>query len=192
MNINKHIVKELRMDFAKALLKAYETRWSYINTFEVQILFSSPVASYIGWTKEDERNINLNIVSIDTPQFSNSPIEVYQGDRWKIHNGRDEMYKFSITFRDQDQMALYRKFVSAYMLGKHQYFNVAKMHITLWKEADYLNESAKKTLFDFADCMIDSVSQLQFSNVTENQIAEFTVQFKTATPILTPFDTKGA
>lgn len=177
------------MDFAKALLKAYETRWSYVNSFEVQILFSPTVASYIGWTKEDERNINLNIVSINTPQFSNNPIEVFQGDRFKIHNGRDELYTFSITFRDQDQMSLYRKFVSAYMLGKHQYFDVAKMHVTLWKEADYLNETAKKTLFDFADCMIASVGQIDFNTTTEGQIAEFTVEFKTSTPILTPFDT---
>jgi hypothetical protein len=41
-----------------------------------------------------------------------------------------------------------------------------------------------KKLFDFKGVMIESVSQLQFSNNTENQIAEFTVQLKTPEPLI--------
>jgi hypothetical protein len=173
------------MDFATAVSKAYETKWDYINSFTVDISFADNVAKAIGWTVEDKRNINLNIISIDTPQFSNQPIEVYVGDRWKIHNGRDELYRFSITFRDQDQLTLYRKFVKAYLMQRTEYFDYTKLQIILSKDDDYItSESNRRNLFDFQDTMIDNVSQIQFNNTTETQIVEFSVTFKCATPIL--------
>lgn len=169
------------MELAKAIQKAYDTKWSYVNSFTVHMMFAPATKAFIGWTEQDARDVNLNIISIDTPQFTNSGIEVYTGDRWKIHNGRDELYKFSMTFRDQDQMDLYKKFIAAYLYQKHAYFDDAKMHITLMKDADYINETSK-ILFDFNDVFIESVSQVQFNNTTEAQIAEFTVEFKTPTP----------
>jgi hypothetical protein len=171
------------MDLAKGLLKAYETKWSYVNSFRTHIQFAGPIKRAIGWTNADEENINLNIVSIDTPQFSNQSIEVFVADRWKVHSGRDELYRFSITFRDQDQMKYYKKFVTAYFLQKRDYFDNVKMNISLYKDADYWGEKEKK-LYEFENTMIESVSQLQFSNNTEAQIAEFTVQFKCTTPKL--------
>lgn len=173
------------MDFAKGLTRAYETKWAYVNTFTVDISFADNIASAIGWTTEYKRNINLNIISIDTPQFSNQPIEVYVGDRWKMHNGRDELYRFSITFRDQDQLTLYRKFVKAYLMQRTEYFDHTKAQILLIKDNDYIiSETGGQNLFDFQDVLIDNVSQIQFNNTTETQIAEFTVQFKCALPIL--------
>lgn len=178
------------MDFAKGLLKAYETKWSFINTFKVQIQWAPDIAGFIGWNgKADEENINLNIISIDTPQLSNSNIESYVGDKWRLHNGRDEVYRFSITFRDQDQLKYYKMFSTAYLFQKARYFNDVKMIITLFKEGDYFDEGDVQ-IYDFHDVMIDSVSQVQFNNTTEAQIAEFTVQFKCATPLLNIKPTK--
>jgi hypothetical protein len=170
------------MKFADSIREALDTKWSYINTFDVsfEIPYALQLAS--GWdNSKDGRNINLHIVSIDTPQFTNSPIEVFVGNRWAIHNGRDELYRFSITFRDRDQMDLYRKFVRMYSATKDLFFDDAKMVIDLSKDADWLTEANSK-LFTFEDTLIESVSSLSFSNTTENQIAEFTVNFKTATP----------
>lgn len=169
------------MELADALMKAYETKWSYINTFSVQIQFAQKIASFISWEKEDEESININVVSVDTPQFSNQSIEIFQGDRWRIHSGRDELYRFSITFRDQDQMLYYKKFLTAYFFQQRHYFDDCKMSISLFKDADHKIEISK-SLFHFKDVMIDSISQLQFNNTTEAQIAEFTVQFKCALP----------
>ena len=171
------------MDLAKGLIKAYETKWSFINSFRTHIQFSPMVKRRIGWTNADEENINLNIISIDTPQFTNQSIEVFVGNRWKIHSGRDELYRFSITFRDQDQLKYYKKFTTAYLLQKDNYFDDVKMTVSLYKDPDYWGEREKK-LYEFENVMIDSISQLQFSNQTETQIAEFTVQFKCASPIL--------
>jgi len=174
------------MKFADSIVQAYQTNWSYSNTFSVQIQFAPKIAKYIGWETSTERDINLNLVSIDTPQFSNQPIEVYVGDRWKLHVGRNEAYAFSMTFRDQDQMSYYKTFLKAYYYQQKEYFDNVKMTITLWKDADYLDEADDSILFNFEDTIISSVSQLQFNNTTEAQIAEFTVQFKCATPDFEP------
>ena len=171
------------MDLAKGLLKAYETRWSNINSFRVHIRFSPSIKNKIKWTNQDEENIALNIISIDTPQFQHQPIEIFIADSWKMHTGRDELFRFSLTFRDQDQMSYYTKFVMAYMYQKGDYFDNVKMSISLFKDADYLNESEKK-LFELDNTLIESISQLQFNNTTESQIAEFTVQFKCLSPKL--------
>jgi hypothetical protein len=172
------------MNFAKGLQKAYEEKWAYINTFTVYLgIVDEDTKKQCGWTDELLRNINLNIVSIDTPQFTNQPIEVFVANQWRIHNGRDELYRFSITFRDKDQLALYRCFVKHYNLTRSDYFDSSKMAIVLSKDADYVDE-IEKPLFTFSDTLIESVSQLQFNNTTENQIAEFTVNFKTVIPTI--------
>ena len=170
------------MNFAKGLIAAYDTKWSYVNTFTTRLEFNDSVAKKINWTTADEENFNLNIVNIDTPQFTNQSIETFVGNRWAIHNGRDELYRFSITVRDQDNLKFYRKFVAAYHLQKTSYFDDIKMLITLWKDADYAGDSDTK-LFEYNDVMIENVSQIQFNNATESQIAEFTINFKCAMPI---------
>ena len=171
------------MKFASAVLDAYKRKWSYINTFTVSINFAEGIAKKIGWSVSDAEASNLNIKDISTPQFTNSPIEAFIGDQWKFHNGRDEIYTFSITFRDQDQMKLYRKFLLAYFCQRTMYFDDAKMTIKLIKDADYTKESELE-LFEFSDVLINSVSQVQFSNETEAQIAEFSVDFKCKVPNL--------
>jgi len=173
------------MKFAEGLAKAYETKWSFINSFTVQFDIKNNLKEKSGWSDvEDGANINLHIVSIDTPQFTNQPIEVFVANRWVIQNGRDELYRFSITFRDRDKMNLYRKFLAMYHATRDDYFDHVSMTITLSKDGDWKQEIDSK-LFEFKDTIIESIGQLQFNNTTENQIAEFTVNFKTVTPFLT-------
>jgi len=170
------------MNFADGMLTAYNTKWSYINSFTIELDLSPTIKKLVGWTSDlNSRAINLNIVSFNTPQFTNQNIEHYTGDRWFIHNGRDELYRFSITFRDQDQMKLYRKFVATYLFQRTMYFDDIKSTVHLYKDADYADETIKK-IATYNNAMIDSVSQLQFSNNTETQIAEFTVEFKCTNP----------
>lgn len=176
------------MNFADGMRKAYETRWSYINTFNVKMTFAhEETKNQIGWTLSDDERLNIHVVSIDTPQFANQPIEVFVANKWVIQNGRDELYRFSITFRDYDQMKLYRKFVKLYQATREDYFDHVKMTIQLAKEGDWYNQ-AEQVLFDFENTIVESVSQLQFNNTTENQIAEFTVNFKTTFPNLKKFE----
>jgi hypothetical protein len=145
-----------------------------VNTFTVHIHLSEFLTKKIGILDE---KINLNIISFSSPDFTCDPIEAFVANKWVIHNGRDSLYKFTITFRDQDQMVLYRKFLKIYKLTKGSYFDNIKMSITLIKDADWLNEEDKE-LFTFNGVLIEGISNLSLSNDTENQIAEFTVSFK--------------
>ena len=174
------------MNFADGLQKAYDTKWSIINNCSVQFNFhNANIKKQIDWgDSTDGKSIDLNIISIDTPQLTNQPIEVFVANKWLIHNGRDELYRFSITFRDKDSMSLYRSFVRLYQKTREDYFDNVKFNIILTKNGDWLNQTDKK-LYTFEDTIVESISQLQFNNTTENQIAEFTVQFKTTFPNLT-------
>ncbi len=171
------------MKFADAITTAYETKWSFINTFNVEFSFSKKMKDYIGWNDDtDGRNINLHIVKIDTPQFTNSAIEKFVANRWVIHNGRDELYRFSITFRDKNQMELYKKFLLLYQKTREDWFDSSNFSISLSKGADWSGENDNRKFFEFSGVLIESVSQLSFDNTTENQIAEFSIGLKCILP----------
>ncbi|UOK16786.1 hypothetical protein [Vibrio phage phiKT1024] len=168
------------MKISDGIKQAYDRQWSMINTFTVQINTPPAVQSEVGTFTDD---INLNIISVSTPDFVNDPIEAFIANRWFIHNGKDQLYRFSITFRDQNQMSLYRSFLKIYNMSKTNYFDDVAMSIIISKDADWFNES-DKILMELGGTMIEGISNLDFSNDTENQIAEFTISFKSTTPII--------
>ena len=167
------------MKLKDGITKAYETHWSMINTFTVNFNFPWWMSKQLELPFDD--SLNLHIVSLTTPTFSNTPIETFIGNRWRIQNGRDELYKFSITFRDKDQMMIYKSFYNLYKETKEQYFDNCSFSVIIYKDADYYNEYDRKFM-ELNGTIIESVSQLQFSNDTQNQIAEFTVDFKCVSP----------
>jgi hypothetical protein len=156
---------------------AYNRKWSMANTFTVQLHLGSFLTDTVGKFEDD---LNISVVSFTTPDFNNTPIEAYIANKWIIANGRDELKRFSITFKDHSQMALYRKFLQIYEYTKERYFDDVAMTVILLKDADYYNEY-DLPIINFDDTIIESVSNLALSNDTEAQIAEFTVSFKCVT-----------
>lgn len=171
------------MKLHEGITQAYQNKWSFINTFTVQFDFG--VASINSAIMSDFNNdsINLNIISVQTPEFSNAPIETWVGDRWRIQNSRDNVYRFSITFRDMKQMSLYESWVNIYRNTKYQYFDNVKFAVTIYKDADWYTENDKKFII-LHETIVESVSGLTFNNDTQNQIAEFTVNFRCIAPIV--------
>jgi hypothetical protein len=162
------------MKLSEGIQKAYERKWSMVNAFTVQIQLPENLISKVGVIDE---SINLNIVTVNTPDITNDPIESFIANKWYIHNGKDELYRFSMTFRDEDQLSLYKKFYSIYKISKNNYFDDVAMTININKDADWKDENIK--LFaSYSGVMIEALSNVSFSNDTENQIAEFTVSFK--------------
>ena len=171
--------------FADSVVNIMNTRWSYSNTYDIQLTFTNFMKDAIGWIDDtDGRKINDHIVSMNTPDFSNAPIEVYIGGQYRIQNGKDELFRFSITFRDSNQMSLYRKFLTAYRLQKHWYFDDAVISLKLTKKKDYHNE-VDRELMEIDGCLIEGVSNIDINNNNEAQVAEFTVKFKATSPIIT-------
>jgi len=168
----------LKLD--QAVVEAYNRQWSMVNTFTVQIDLSPELTDLVGGFRDD---LNLSIISITTPDFVNDPIESFIANRWFIQNGRDALYRYNITFRDYDQMNLYKKFMKIYNFTKTNYFNKASMNIHITKDGDWFNELDKKFL-ELDGTLVEAVSNISFSNDTENQIAEFTVSLKCNKPSL--------
>ena len=162
------------MKLSDGIKAAYERRWSMINTFSVKINMGNGLTQKIGAFSED---LDLNIVSLTTPDFTNDPIESFIANRWFIHNGKDSLYRFSMTFRDYEQMSLYKKFFEIYSLTKENYFDFVKLTITVTKEGDWAGQDDKK-IFEYSGVLVEGLSNISFSNDTENQIAEFSVSFK--------------
>ena len=168
----------------QAIIDAYDTKWSMANSFTVEIHLSDYLVGEVG---QFEENINLNVVSLTTPDFNNTPIEVFAANRWIIHNGADAMYRFSMTFRDQDQMDLYRKFWTIYQLSKEQFFDAVSFVVHVTKDADWEHET-DLVIMSFWGTMVENISNLSFAQGTEGQIAEFTVAFKCNQPIVSAPD----
>lgn len=166
------------MKLDRAVIEAYNRQWSMINTFTVEFHLPPSLIDLVGQFTDD---INLNIISVTTPDFANDAIESFIANRWFIQNGKDTLYRFSMTFRDHDQMSLYRKFMKIYNYAKEHYFDDIAITINILKDGDWYNEE-DKLLMSFEGTLVEAVSNLSFSNDTENQIAEFSVSFKSNKP----------
>jgi len=170
------------MALADNITAIYNTKWSYINTFKVHFHFTDFIASESGWGST-YHDLSLYVKNVNTPEYTNAPIEAYLADQWQIHSGRNELWTFTITFRDYNNLSLYKKFVKTYNNQKIQYFDYIKTGVKIIKEGDYFDEK-DTTLLDMPSCLIAAVGSISFSNETEAQIAEFDVQFKTVNPAI--------
>lgn len=177
------------MKLSEGIQAAYNKKWSMINTFSVTI--DVPHAHMTDYVNKQLNfsgdifgsDLDIHIISLTTPDFTNQPIESFISNKWVIQNGRDELYRFSATFRDHNNMALYKRFYKIYEYTRFNYFDSCKLNIKITKENDWASQPEEGTTFlIMEDTLIESVSNVSFSNDTENQIAEFTVSFKSATP----------
>jgi hypothetical protein len=178
-------------DLRTIIADAYKKDWDLINAFTVEFL-GAGIINILNENKLDstafDEAINSSIISVDTPQFNSQNIEAFVGGEWRLGNGRDEVYRFSVTFRDFNHLSLYRLFTKMYFKQRQSYFNNVAFTVILSKAvglnsfSDGRKPTTDKKVFQFDETMIDSISQLQFSNNTEAQIAEFTVQFKSGKP----------
>jgi len=178
-------------DLRTIMADAYKKDWDLINAFTVEFLGAgiTNICNDAGLDPTHlAASINSSIISVDTPQFNSQNIETYMGGHWYINNGRDEVYRFSMTFRDFNNLSLYRLFTKMYFKQRQKYFDYVAFTVILSKAvglnsfSDGRKPTTDKKVFQFDETLIDSISQLQFSNNTEAQIAEFSVTFKSAKP----------
>ena len=164
------------MKFQSIMTKIQETHWTRINNYDVEISFNNnKFQAYCGYTATPDE-LNAAMISVSTPSYQASIITQYVGYEYRLGLGRPDIYRFTITFRDYDQMKLFNAFRNAFVASKDFYFNDIKMNITVNLDSDYGAEK-KTPIFQTTTAIIENVSQLTFSHDTENQIAEFSVSF---------------
>ena len=156
--------------------KIYKTKWSQINNFEVEInAIGSDAKAKVQKFKIPFKDCKLSIKNFNMPQLSHDAIESFSADTYMRAVGKPNLLTFSFTVRDFDQMKMYRAFSILYAAQKITYPEDSFLTLKVIKKADYINES-DITIATFEKCLIDSISQVQFSNETEAQIVEFDVE----------------
>lgn len=163
-----------------AISKIQETRWTFTNNFNVQFLFdgNNKLAKRYGL---DGLDINLYVKECKIPQIGTSSlIEKFTLDRPRIAMGAWECTTFDFTFKDFDNLDLYKRFV-AYVAGeRYTYFDQYKFKIKVMKLGDHYGDESEKHVLTLDNCYITTVSQITFSNDNEAQVLEFGVQIKSA------------
>lgn len=174
-------------DLASMVLKAYNTKWSYINNFKIQFSAGSELWKTAGCSNKDlmqSEDLNLFVKSINTPQLSYNSLFEYTGAKYNIATGKKESVQLSITFRDYDQCSLYRSFCKLWQAQDLLYLDEIGIQINIYKGADYSSDNDNMPLMSFTNMIIESVGSMSFSQETEAQIAEFDVQFRGAYPVI--------
>jgi len=160
------------------------TSWTQINNFSIHMNFVKPESNVLFKINNiSEELLNAALISTSTPDYKNEQIVEYTGYEFRFHQGRDEMYRFVMTFRDfnsdlydsKGSMTLYNIFRDIYWKGKYKYYDDIRMDIGVYTDDDF--GTTKQPIFRTTTAIIESMSQLSFSHTTENQIAEFTISF---------------
>lgn len=173
------------MNLEQMITVAYNTKWTKINDFSINFNINSSAAagkeangnnlmnifSNIGI---DEVMLNLALISCEVPPLNIQSHETYLGGRWFYTNGKPDMAKVTLTFRDYNELKIYTTFAKIFENSLGQFTDQHKMSLQVFLDSD----EGRKQVFQFNDAIIENVSQLSFSNTTENQIAEFSVTIR--------------
>lgn len=142
----------------------------------------------LGWNPKDNERLSLHLISINLPNITSNELNSWVGGRWSRANGQQQQYIFDMTFRDSNQMEFYRLFATQYREQQYRYFDDYSFNVFVTKDSDfgdrYHNDTTgygKKSwrgqpLISLKRCAIQSISPVAFSNETENQHVQFTVQ----------------
>lgn len=200
------------MKFTDALKVAYQTPWSYVNTFDVWWAFNpsllhnptiigkggaafnadydddAKAGNVLGWNPAvDNERMSLHLISIQLPQVSYADMDSYAGGRKAFASGKANDYTFSMTFRDSNQLEFYRMWTTQLREQQYRYFEDYMFNVHVTKDSDYgdryHNDTTGKArdswraspLVSLKRCAVQSVSGIDFSHSTDNQIVEFTV-----------------
>lgn len=167
------------------IMEAHSAKWSMINNFTIQMSLGGKLLAAASVNSELFAVDKFNIVckGMDLPQLSYSPVETYQGDQYKMTLGKQEAYRWNMSFRDRDQLIYWRSFCKLWQAEKFMYPEDIGITISVFKDPDYYKEGDLK-VSEYRLCQIESVSNVQYSQDTEAQIAEFTVQMKSPKAIV--------
>jgi len=156
------------MNLDKMVTLAYKTKWDKINNYTFQITGKQVEL----FNKFPPGTLNLALKSVTIPPLNIAPIETYMGGQWFYTNGRPDMARVELTFRDFGSFSIYKAFTNLYEKCLIMYPDEVYINIMISQDGPTGDEIK---LIEIRDVLIENVSQLNFSSETENQIAEFSV-----------------
>jgi len=150
--------------------KLISKTWTQNNTFAVEFS-GGPL-----------KNLSHCVKSVSMPDFTRSAVEEYNNGTWQFTHGRQEIYQIAITFWDNEEDLVYEKALQFWNEAHLKYHDDKKFNITVIKTKRSKRSGDKSGLagVKFKDVIIDSISGLQWDNSSQNQLLEFTINFKCA------------
>ena len=143
----------------------------------------------LAWSPQDNERLSLHLKELKLPQIGAASLNSFAGNRWAHNYGTPEQYKFDMTFYDSNQMEFYKMFSAQFREQSYRYFDDYTFNVFISKDSDYgdgyhndttgYGETSWRSqpLMSLKRCSIESIGPINFSNSTENQILEFTVNF---------------
>lgn len=119
------------------------------------------------------------IKSVAMPDFTRSAIEEFNNGIWYYTHGRQEMYILSITFVDNEQDKVYDKALE-FWESQHIKYPIDKWFSIYILRASRSNRESLLGGVFFEECLLDSISGLQYDNSSQSTLLEFTITFKTS------------
>lgn len=143
----------------------------------------------LAWNPKDNERLSLHLKELALPQIAGDELSSWDGGRYARANGKPQQYTFSMTFYDSNQLEFYKMFAAQYREQDYRYFDDYAFNVFVSKDSDY-GDAYHNDTTGFGDrstrsnpfmslkrCAIQSIGPINFSNSTENQILEFTVNF---------------
>lgn len=177
-----------------AVLYSQTRNWSLTSGFTLELTpteNAEKVAKHCGWRASTDWNelIQLSTKSIDIPQHTADLVEKILAGEWHISRNEDEIYVITFTFRDSNNGALYRFFNGMWLASKFKFPKECAFSCRIgFIEPKSDSTAESKLIFGADEMFITSISQIQLSH-ENNEIVEFSVEFKTNTPMFD--DAKG-
>ena len=160
-----------------------ETNWSLTDNFSVYFSFPETPDGVSKYTFDFKKFTHLeniedifqmSVTTVNVPDMRSGEITSVLGGEYRIQNKMFELFRFSVTFKDFNNHVLYRYFQMLWAASQYEYLDNVKIGVFI-TSGDF-----DDVIFSSPECLIENVSQLTYDQ-GNTQIAEFSVEFKTAT-----------
>jgi len=154
--------------FSRIITVISDTNWTLTDDFE--FVFNNgliPISNLNITQGTPEDAISSAIISVDIPELTAAESDVVAGGERRMNVRMQELFRFSLRFRDRDALKLRRYFEKIWMAQQYEYFETIKSSIEI--------KNKGVLIFGTFDAMITGISSITFDNNT-TAIAEFTLQ----------------
>lgn len=170
------------MELSQAFNKIVNTKWSFANNFKIH--FQGEHANMFDFLPNHGE---LHVINFSLDALMAEDLSIFAGGRHLQILGVEEVHSGSFKIRDYNQLSIYKQFIKIWRTQLYKYYDDYKFSIVVIKEPDYPDER-EKVILTAKECYIHTVDVLQLDNENENQIFEFTVNFRTPNVSIDNFD----
>ena len=153
---------------------ALKTQWNLTDDFDFRftnVKYTRDLQELASGVGLDSQSLlDMCTMNIDLPQMSGDIDAVLHAGEYRFNAKKFQPFTISITFRDVLGLKLRDYFMHIFMDQQGTYFNLIKSGIEVYTK--------DKLIFESQDCLIASVSQVQFDN-SNAQVTEFTIELQT-------------